>query len=303
MNSLELPQILYQPFAATGDKNTILDSPSTEDPQRANLQTGFPVITQIPIANGGIPPERLDFNGLGYLLSSFCFYAQCGGVYTFNQNVSDAIGGYPQGAILYYTDSNGATYRVKSTKQNNEDNFIVNPAYIGNSWLPVSDTPEGITSYIGDVKTSIRSANHGNWFLCNGQAISRTTYADLFAIIGTNFGVGDGSTTFNLPDYRGKFLRGLGGNSAANIYITQAEGLPDITGSAGQGIQNWSSGIAGSANGAFQSTSNFRNSAQGEYASATSGFTFAASRSNAIYGASQHVTPINQAINYFIRVL
>ena len=42
------------------------------------------------------------------------------------------------------------------------------------------------------------------WLLCDGEAVSRSTYADLFAIIGTEFGVGDGSTTFNLPDLRGR---------------------------------------------------------------------------------------------------
>ena len=46
------------------------------------------------------------------------------------------------------------------------------------------------------------------WVECNGAAISRTTYATLYAIIGTRFGTGDGSTTFNLPDFRGQFLRG-----------------------------------------------------------------------------------------------
>ena len=43
---------------------------------------------------------------------------------------------------------------------------------------------------------------------CNGAAISRTTYATLFAVISDDYGVGDGSTTFNLPDLRGKFPRG-----------------------------------------------------------------------------------------------
>lgn len=43
---------------------------------------------------------------------------------------------------------------------------------------------------------------------CAGTAVSRSTYANLFAVIGTTYGVGDGSTTFNLPDYRGEFLRG-----------------------------------------------------------------------------------------------
>lgn len=47
------------------------------------------------------------------------------------------------------------------------------------------------------------------WLKCNGAAISRTVYADLFARIGTTFGGGDGVSTFNLPDYRGEFLRGL----------------------------------------------------------------------------------------------
>jgi len=46
------------------------------------------------------------------------------------------------------------------------------------------------------------------WLECNGSAISRTTYADLFAVIGTAWGTGDGSTTFNLPDLRGEFIRG-----------------------------------------------------------------------------------------------
>lgn len=46
------------------------------------------------------------------------------------------------------------------------------------------------------------------WLECNGQAVSRSTYAELYAAIGTSYGVGDGSTTFNVPDYRGEFLRG-----------------------------------------------------------------------------------------------
>ena len=46
------------------------------------------------------------------------------------------------------------------------------------------------------------------WLECDGSAVSRTTYSSLFAIIGTAFGVGDESTTFNLPDLRGEFVRG-----------------------------------------------------------------------------------------------
>ena len=45
------------------------------------------------------------------------------------------------------------------------------------------------------------------FFYCDGSAVSRTTYSSLFAAIGTIYGVGDGSTTFNLPDLRGEFIR------------------------------------------------------------------------------------------------
>lgn len=49
------------------------------------------------------------------------------------------------------------------------------------------------------------------WLLCDGAAVSRSTYADLFAIIGTTFGAGNGSTTFNLPNLTGKFPQGVDG--------------------------------------------------------------------------------------------
>lgn len=52
-----------------------------------------------------------------------------------------------------------------------------------------------------------------NFLLCDGRAVSRTTYAELFNIIGVIHGSGDGSTTFNLPDYRGRFLRGVDGTA------------------------------------------------------------------------------------------
>lgn len=47
-----------------------------------------------------------------------------------------------------------------------------------------------------------------NWLLCNGQAVSRTTYSELFTVLGTSHGVGDGSTTFNLPNIKGKTIVG-----------------------------------------------------------------------------------------------
>lgn len=62
--------------------------------------------------------------------------------------------------------------------------------------------PAGVISAYGGA-----TAPYG-WLLCDGSAVSRTTYATLYAAIGTTYGAGDGATTFNLPDLRGKFALG-----------------------------------------------------------------------------------------------
>ncbi len=157
---------------------------------------------------------------------------------------------------------------------------------------------------IGDIKASVQTQNHSGWLLCNGQAVSRTTYSALFALIGTKFGSGDGSKTFNLPDYRGKFLRGLGGNSASDMYTTQQEGLPNITGCAGKAIK--ASRVPfdiTESNGAFSmgNETGARGATYPDWEYPWHYLNFDASKSNAIYGKSAHVTPINQAVNYFIK--
>lgn len=67
----------------------------------------------------------------------------------------------------------------------------------------------GVVAPIGSITPYFGiAAPNTTFLLCNGQAISRTTYAELFTLIGTTFGVGDGSTTFNIPNTKGKFLVG-----------------------------------------------------------------------------------------------
>lgn len=68
-------------------------------------------------------------------------------------------------------------------------------------------TPSG-SSDTGAVTFFARTSAPAGWLKANGAAISRTTYAALFSAIGTTFGAGNGSTTFNLPDLRGEFPRG-----------------------------------------------------------------------------------------------
>ena len=140
-NTLKTPKVMPSEFCAYGDKNTILTNPSTSNPQLANFSTGFPAITQNPIPNGGIPPERADFNGMFNLLSSALVYIQNGGQWTFVPEVSNAIGGYPAGAILnYYDATHKVNKRVISNINNNVNNFLLDPSQIGDSSKPWSYT-------------------------------------------------------------------------------------------------------------------------------------------------------------------
>ena len=93
-----------------------------------------------------------------------------------------------------------------SVKKYDSTNKILKLIAGGTLW---ADCPIGTINAYGGT-----TAPEG-WLLCQGQALSRIEYKDLFAVIGTNFGSGDGSTTFNLPDLRGEFLRGAGNNSHA----------------------------------------------------------------------------------------
>lgn len=71
----------------------------------------------------------------------------------------------------------------------------------GSTWDFFGTPPGSMNAFAG-------TAAPAGWLICDGSAVSRTTYAGLFSIIGTIHGSGDGTTTFNLPDARGSFLRG-----------------------------------------------------------------------------------------------
>lgn len=66
---------------------------------------------------------------------------------------------------------------------------------------------------------------------CDGSAISRTTYSALFTAISTIYGAGDGSTTFNIPDLRGYFIRGAGGANSGAVGTAQGDAIRNIHGS------------------------------------------------------------------------
>lgn len=127
------PTLITTPFAENGDKNIIPESVGTE-PQNATMQAGFPPITQQKISEGGIPPERNDFNGIFNLYGQHIVHLNKGLPYEFDQSFADAIGGYPLNARLML--DNGDI--VKSTVPNN----VTNPNLDMAGWVKINSASQ-----------------------------------------------------------------------------------------------------------------------------------------------------------------
>lgn len=125
-----------------------------------------------------------------------------------------------------WTGNLGVTGKVSATGEASGPNDLTNKSFVDSAISTLSgvltpqitaaaaaaaaaDTkaaqaaPAGVLAFFANLSTPI------GWLKANGAAVSRTTYANLFVEIGTTYGAGDGSTTFNLPEARGLFLRGL----------------------------------------------------------------------------------------------
>lgn len=136
-----------------------------------------------------------------------------------------------------------------------------------------------------------------NYLLCDGSAVSRSTYADLFKVIGTTYGAGDGSSTFNLPNLVDRFVEGGSASGAV-----KSAGLPNIKGkfsASGGAYPNFSNG-----EGAFNRISNFNSKRKTSDGNPYDGldYDFDASRASSIYGASNTVQPPAIVMKYIIKI-
>lgn len=99
----------------------------------------------------------------------------------------------------------------------------------------LSATNSSMPGLVGEIRMYAASSAPTGWLLCNGTAVSRVTYAALFALIGTAYGVGDGSTTFNVPDLRGRAPIGIGqGSGLTNRALAAQLGTETHTLSSGE---------------------------------------------------------------------
>lgn len=156
-------------------------------------------------------------------------------------------------------------------------------------------------AFTGAVIPFASATARNGWVFCDGAAVSRTTYSRLFSVIGTLYGAGDGSTTFNLPDLRGEFIRGYANGKSGDteqyrVFGTnQDDALQNITGT----FETFDRGTP-NVSGAFYDTgSNFS-------ASVSSG---ASDSWGALYGFNADLVartdtetrPRNVALAYFIK--
>lgn len=169
------------------------------------------------------------------------------------------------------------------------------PNQVLNFTIPRGNAGSGAA--VGSISLFAGATIPEGYLLCDGAALNREVYSELFSAIGTTWGEGDGSTTFNLPDFSGKFIRGTGGNAAA-LGTVQAEGLPNAEG--------WFTlrygSIVSADNSMFSSISDTTTtSASYTGQQATTKITMSLSGANPIFGASSHVTPENCALNVIIK--
>lgn len=175
-----------------------------------SVPTGFPVEAHINTSSAGGTilfscPDTIDLT------------PNAGGGGPLN---NDGIGVGNQLQQMIFTNSLGQI-RQRALQVINYQIYTV--GWLDISLGVVSSSSGGNTSAInnasvGDYKMGNQSASHGGssnnyWLLCDGSAVSRTTYSALFAVMSTSFGTGDGSTTFNLPDFRGKVAGAIGQGS------------------------------------------------------------------------------------------
>jgi microcystin-dependent protein len=177
----------------------------------------------------------------------------------------------------------------------------------------VTLVPPGVISAYGGTTAPT------GYLLCDGTAVGRVTYAALFAVIGSAFGSGDGTSTFNVPDLRGRFLRGKdggatrdpdrasrtamnsGGNTGDNVGSVQGGATADATGaidvSTAPDHQHTQDGNAVSV---FNSpgTGGFACLAQ----SGTKSVSASGAHSHTLSGFDNETRPVNANVNYIIKI-
>lgn len=275
----------------------------------ASLQKLFQLINQTPLEAGGIAPSREDFNALFKFLGDPVFYMMNGGLWSYNSAFD-----YPAGRVVLYTDGN--LYKCIQANDSTDPKAPTDSAYWSKIPLLSDFTEFGFNT--GDFKPLTSNTIPSGWLLGNGAVVNRSICPNLvqFAydndlvrdsteqtsyerdpakFAGRIYGPGDGSTTIQIPNLRGRSLMGALASTSVGRYVP--EQLPNITGSTGQSIMRSSdTNISGAFSGTYTS-----DNLAGSLASSLRNLAFNAHNSNSVYTDSGKVYPASIALNFIIK--
>lgn len=190
------PYAMSSPFAdgvyssvSTSDFEIPADT-STAPDDTCVIDDGFLPITSTDLDDGGIAPERKNFNGMFYLSTDQRFYLQNGGFITYNSNVATAIGGYPQDAVLGYIDGQGTYKLVRSLIDDNTNDFTQDETLIdGEHWeeIPMGGGGSGyqlfdivMKDHVLDYAETLGLAPLGTYVYKEAIAGTRYGYPDFY---------------------------------------------------------------------------------------------------------------------------
>lgn len=156
-------------YSSSGTTNfEIPAATSTSATDTCVLDNGFLPITSTALDDGGIAPERKNFNGMFYLSTDQRFYLQNGGFITYNTDVATAIGGYPEGALLQFIDDSNNIKFVYSLIDDNTYNFVEDETLIdGVHWLELGFASNKMnTDHSNDTKPYVITmyVNGTSWY-------------------------------------------------------------------------------------------------------------------------------------------
>lgn len=194
--------------------------PVSAGADQIDLSKLYPSAYELPLDAGGNAVGRTEMNALFSTLAENVYFMQQGGIYEYSASIDYTVGT----RVLY----NGEIY--KCIQANGISSTIVPPTNTSywTRFAMITDinplyslVPTGVMLPYGGVTAP------SGFLICNGSAVSRTTYANLFAVIGTRYGAGNGSTTFNVPKLNdGSFVRGVASGSVGTKYSAS---LPSLT--------------------------------------------------------------------------
>lgn len=283
-------------LGATANADVIPDEAGATD---VDISKIFPAVFSVPLSQGGKAIPRRTLNGLLKLLGDWLYYYQQGGVASYSNTVD-----YVAGRVVSH---NGSIWQCLIANGADEPKEPVEGLY----WTKVLTLADIVAEFANTDLSNLSqtglakiiptstilpfagSTVPNGWLLCNGAAVSRMVYADLFEVIGTVYGAGDGSTTFNLPDMRNRYPIGAGDNA---LGTKVAEQLPNITGDI-----NFHCAEGAPTGAIYNRTGITSASWEGNPIYRTFALSLDAAKSNAIYTDNGKVHPASLALNFIIK--